>query len=82
MSVFTVRNVLPVVTSVVAVFLLASAVRHDRAPAHAGARAELPRCVADGRETDECLDEAAGNALIERAEWMARDDDASRRASR
>ena len=92
MSVFTVRNVLPVVTSVVATLFLATAVPHGLVPEAAAAepgvgpaalaRAEVQRCVADGRGTDDCLDEADGKALIERAEWLARDDGASRRASR
>ena len=90
MSVLSVRNVLPVVTSVVATLFLATAIPHDLAlePATAAVapvsiqRAELQRCVADGRDADACLDEADGKALIERAEWQARSDDASRRASR
>ena len=90
MSVLSVRNVLPVVTSVVATLFLATAVPHDLVPEPAAAvvapvslqRAELQRCVADGRDADACLDEADGKALVERAEWQARSDDASRRASR
>ena len=87
MSVLSVRNVLPVVTSLAATLFLATAVPHDLVsePAVVAstslARAEVRRCVADGRDSDECLDEADGKALIERAEWLARDD-ASRRASR
>jgi len=89
MSVFTVRNVLPVVTSVVATLFLVTAVPHGLVPEAAAAgltpesiaSAELQRCVANGRDTDDCLDEADGKALIERAEWLARDDGASRRAS-
>ena len=88
MSVLTVRNVLPVVTSVVATLFLATAVPHGLAPEAAAAglttetivNAEVQRCVANGRDTDDCLDEADGKALIERAEWLARDDGASRRA--
>ena len=90
MSVFSIRNVLPVVTSIVATLFLATAVPHDLVPEPAAvgvalpalARAEAQRCVADGRDADACLDEADGKALIERAEWLARADDASRRASR
>ena len=88
MSVLTVRNVLPVVTSVVAPLFLATAVPHGLAPVAAAAglttetigNAEVQRCVANGRDSDDCLDEADGKALIERAEWLARDDGASRRA--
>ena len=90
MSVFTVRNVLPVVTSIVATLFLATAVPHDLVPdpvavavaSPALARAEAQRCVAGGRDADACLDEADGKALVERAEWLARTDDAYRRASR
>ncbi len=90
MSVFSVRNVLPVVTAVVATLFLATAVPHDLVPGPAAAamaspslaRAEVQRCVADGRDADACLDEAEGKALVERAEWLARPDAASRRASR
>ena len=88
MSVLSVRNVLPVVTSLAATLFLATAVPHDLVPEPAAvastalARAEVQRCVADGRAADECLDEADGKALVERAEWLARADDASRRASR
>ena len=79
---------LPVVTSVVATLFLATAVPHDLLAAttapHAAVslvQAEVQRCVADGRDTDECLDEADGKALIERAEWLARDDGVANRAS-
>ena len=90
MSVFSVRNVLPVATSIVATLFLATAVPHDLVPEPAAAavasrslaRAEVRRCVADGRGADDCLDEADGKALVERAEWLARDADVSRRASR
>jgi hypothetical protein len=88
MSVLSVRNVLPVVTSLVATLFLATAVPHGLVPeppagaSTALARAEVQRCMADGRDSDECLDEADGKALIERAEWLARGDAASRRASR
>ena len=90
MSVFSVRNVLPLVTSIVATLFLATAVPHGRAPGPSAgavapaslARAEVQRCVADGRDADACLDEADGKAMIERAEWLARADDAARRASR
>ena len=89
MSVFSARNVLPVVTAVVATLFLATAVPHDLVPGLAAAvaaspslaHAEVQRCMADGRDADACLDEADGKALVERAEWLARDDDA-RRASR
>jgi hypothetical protein len=46
------------------------------------ASADVQHCVARGRDTDACLDEATGKALIERAEWLARNDGLSRRASR
>ena len=90
MSVLSIRNVLPIVTSVAATLFLATAVPHDLEPATAAApaapvalvRAEAQRCVADGRDTDDCLDEADGKALIERAEWLAGNDVVSRRASR
>ena len=89
MSVLSVRNVLPVATSIVATLFLATAVPHDLVPEPVAAvvasrtlaRAEVQRCVADGRGADECLDEADGKALVERAERLARDD-VSRRASR
>ena len=89
MSVLTVRNVLPVVTALAATLFLATAVPHDLVPETAAtraasvslARAEVRRCVSDGRDADACLDEADGKALIERAEWLARSDSASRRAS-
>ena len=84
MSVLTARNVLPVVTSVVATLFLATAVPHGLVPEAAASTvsAEVQRCVATGRDTDDCLDEADGEALIERAEWLAREDGASRPASR
>ena len=90
MSVFSVRNVLPVVTAGIATLFLATAVPHDRVREPAAAamaspwlmRAVVQRCVAGGRNADACLDEADGKALIEHAEWLARSDDASRRASR
>jgi hypothetical protein len=88
MSVLFVRNVLPVVTALVATLFLATAVPHGRVPEPAAvaspalARAEVQRCMAGGRDSDECLDEADGKALIERAEWLARGGAASRRASR
>jgi hypothetical protein len=89
MSVLSVRNVRPVVTALAAVLFLATAVPHDlvseTAATHAApvslARAEVQRCVADGRDADACLDEADGKAVIERAEWLAGSDSASRRAS-
>lgn len=90
MSVLSVRNVLPVITSVAAMLFLATAVPHELVAATAAThvvpaslvRAEVQRCVAAGRDTDDCLDEADGKALIERAEWLARADVDSRRASR
>ncbi len=85
MSVFCVRNVLPVVTAVVSTLFLATAVSHDlvleaQAPTSL-LSAEAQRCVMDGRDADECLDEADGKALIERADWLARIDTTARRAS-
>ena len=91
MSAFIVRNVLPVVTSVVATLFLATAVPHGLVPeaaaaaadfaADGGASAELHDCMARGRDADACLDEADGKALVERAAWLARDDAPLRRAS-
>jgi hypothetical protein len=90
MSVLSLRNVLPIVTSLAATLFLATAAPHDLVPeaAAVGAAqsslvlAEAQRCVADGRDADECLDEVDGKVLIERADWLARNDAASRRASR
>ncbi len=90
MSVLFVRNVLPVVTSIAAALFLVTATPHDLVPEPADAavaspsleRAEVQRCVAGGRDADACLDEADGKALVQRAEWLARADDVSRRASR
>jgi len=86
MSVLSARNVLPVVTAVVSALFLATAGSRDLVPQGSAApesvaRAEVQRCLSGGRDTDDCLDEAAGKALIERAEWLARADGASRRAS-
>ncbi len=90
MSAFIVRNVLPVVTSVVATLFLATAVPHGLMTEAAAAdfsadgiaSAEVNQCVAGGRDTDACLDEADGKSLVERADWLARNDDAAtRRAS-
>lgn len=69
-----VRNVLPVVTSVVATLFLATAVPHGLVPeaAAAGLAAESVASV----------DDADGTSLAERTEWQARDDAAARRASR
>ncbi len=72
MSVLSVRNVLPVVTSVAAALFLTAAMPHD-AVWDAGApdlvaQTEVQQCLAGGRDTDACLDEADGKALIERAE--------------
>jgi pyruvoyl-dependent arginine decarboxylase (PvlArgDC) len=84
----TLRSVLPVTTSVVAALWLATAVPHGMVPEVAAARlaldagAQTGRCVAGGRDTHGCLAEADGTALVERAEWLARDDAASRQASR
>ena len=88
MSVLTARNVLPVVTSLVAALFLATAVPHGlvREPALALASPdalmgdEVRRCDAGGRDADACLDEADGKALVEQAETVARDPGASRRA--
>jgi hypothetical protein len=90
MSARSVRNVLPVVIALSATLFLVTAVPHDLVPETAAtyaapvslARAEVQRCVADGRDADACLDEADGKALIERAEWLAGRDSASRRASK
>jgi len=82
------RNVLPVATAVVATLFLATAVPHDVLPEPAFAAAtpqasvDIQHCIASGRDTDACLDEATGKALIEHAEWLARNEDLSRRASR
>ena len=81
-----VRNVLPVVTALAATLYLATAVQaepsFDADAAPATTRAEVQQCVAGGREADACLDEIDGKALIERADWLARNDAAGRRASR
>ncbi len=79
-----VRNVLPVVTALVATLYLATAVQAEPSfdVADNAAQAELQQCVTDGRDTDACLDEADGKALVERADWLARNDGAGRRASR
>ncbi len=79
-----VRNVLPVVTALAATLYLATAVQAEPSfdDADPSARVEVQQCVANGRDADACLDEADGKALIERADWMARNDGAGRRASR
>jgi hypothetical protein len=85
MSVLSVRNVLPVMTAVVSTLFLVTAVPHElslEALATALLHAEVQNCVTDGRGTDECLDEADGKALIERADGLDRSDAAARRASR
>ena len=82
MSALLVRNVLPVVASVVSALFLVTAGSHEPASSTDVAQAEVQHCVANGRDLDDCLDEADGKALIERADWLARTDDASRRASR
>ena len=89
MSVFNIRNALPLVTSVVATLVLATAVPHGLVPEAAAAEltpeailsVEVQRCEANGRDADACLDEADGKAVVERADWLARSDAASRRAS-
>ena len=86
MSAFSTRNALPVVTSVVSALFLVTAGSHESAAQASAssaqvAQAEVQRCVATGRDFDDCLDEADGKALIERADWLARNDDAARRAS-
>ncbi len=82
-SVLSARNVLPVVTAIVATLFLITATPHDLLPEQVAAvdlstlaGAEVQRCVAQGRGDDACLDEVDGKDLIERA------DDVSRRASR
>ena len=84
MSVLFVRNVLPVLTSVAATLFLATAVPEsaNAVSPPSLARAEVQRCVMAGRDTDACRDEADGKALVERAEWLARDAGPSRRAGR
>ena len=85
MSLLSLRNVLPVVTAVVSTLFLATAVPRDLPEQSAStwlASAEVQRCVADGRDADACLDEADGKALIEHADWLARNDIEARRASR
>ena len=86
MSAFSVRNALPLVTSVVSALFLVTAGSHEIAPQASAspapvAQVEVQHCVANGRAIDDCLDEADGKALIERADWLARNDDATRRAS-
>ena len=89
MSVLAVRNVLPLVTSVIAALLLSTVVPHGVVPEAAAAEptpeaivgAEVQRCEVHGRDAESCLDEADGKALVERADWLARADSASRRAS-
>lgn len=82
------RFLLPVVTAVAATLTLATAVPRQLdlalAPPQAESpeQAELARCVGAGRDADACLDEADGKALVERADWLARADDAARRGSR
>ena len=74
MSVLSVRNVLPVVTSIVATLFLATAVPHDLVPEQArrstvdAGRRRGATLRGRGRDGDACLDEADGKALIERAE--------------
>ena len=89
MSVLFVRTALPVVTAIVSTAFLVTAVPRDLVPELAPppeatmslASAEVQHCVAGGRDTDACLDEADGKALVERAEGLA-GDDLFRRASR
>jgi len=86
MSALLVRNVLPVVTAVAATLYLAAAAPREFLPAADVASglvlADVQRCVAGGRDADACLDEVDGKALVERADWLARTDADSRRASR
>ena len=86
MSAFSLRNALPVVTSVVsALFLITAGSQEPAAQASTSplqvVQVEVQHCVTNGRDIDDCLDEADGKALIERADWLARNDDATRRAS-
>jgi len=83
-----VRFLLPVAAAVASALYIAAAVPHglDLALAEASTEAQdspgqLARCVAGGRDAHACLDEADGKALVERAEWLARADDAARRGS-
>ena len=80
------RFLLPVATAAAATCYLATVVPHrlDRAPGATPAPelVELARCEATGRDADACLDEADGKALVERADGLARADDAARRGSR
>jgi hypothetical protein len=74
MSASIVRNGLPVVTALVSTLFLATAVPRDLPEPSATtwlADAEVQRCVAGGRATDACLDEADGRALIERADALS-----------
>jgi len=79
----TLRSLLPAATSVVAALWLAGTEPHGMVPEVAAASLSLDtgvptaRCVAGG-----CLGEASGEALVERADWLARDDAPSRQASR
>ena len=67
----TLRSLLPAATSVVAALWLAGAVPHGLVPEVAAAGLALDA----GAQPD-------GQALVERTEWLARDDAASRQASR
>ena len=78
------RFLLPVATAVTATLYLATAVPHQldlalaATPGETPEQAELVRCVDGGRDADACLDESDGKALVERAEWLPRADDARR----
>jgi len=80
----TLRSVLPAATSLVAALWLAGAVPHGLVPEVAAARlaletgAQAARCMTRAG----CVAQADGTALVERAEWLARDDAPSRQASR
>jgi len=82
------RFLLPLATALAATPYLAAAVPHQldhvfsASPVESPAQAELTRCVGTGRAADACMDEADGKALVERAEWLARADDAARRGAR
>jgi len=82
------RFLLPLATALAATLYLAAAVPHqlDQAlaatPSESPEQAELTRCVGAGRDAEACLDEADGKALVERADWLARADDAARRGAR
>ena len=75
MSALFARTVLPVATSVAAALFLVTADPGFAATAatpESLALVEVQHCVADGRDPDECLDEADGKALVERADAASR----------